>query len=38
MSVLSQKLKALKLRLKDWNKLVFGNVNERVKSAMVELD
>lgn len=38
MSILSQKLKALKSELKVWNKLVFGNVHQKVDQAMTELD
>jgi len=33
MFVLSQKLKALKLKLKDWNHNIFGNVHALVKEA-----
>lgn len=38
MSNLSQKLKSVKLKLKEWNKYVFGNFNDNVMSAMEELD
>lgn len=38
MAVLSQKLKLLKIRLKDWNKNVFGDVHQQVKSAMTLVD
>jgi len=33
MFVVSEKLKALKIVLLSWNKLVFGDVNQRVDSA-----
>lgn len=35
--VLAYKLKRLKLDLKCWNKEVFGNVEERIKSLMAEI-
>lgn len=38
MSVLSQKLKALKLELKSWNKLVFGNIHLRVNNALAAVE
>lgn len=38
MVILSQKLKALKMKLKDWNIQVFGNVNHQVQSAMQSLN
>lgn len=38
MSVLAQKLKNLKKELKVWNKDVFGDINERVKMAQIEVD
>ena len=37
MFVLSQKLKNLKLKLKDWNHRVFGNIRELVKKAESKL-
>jgi len=37
MFVLSQKLKSLKLKLKAWNKNVFGNVQDMVKNAEANL-
>ena len=36
--VLIEKLKALKLKLKLWNKEVFGRVEERKKSALKKVD
>lgn len=38
MFILSQKLKMLKLRLKTWSKVTFGDVNKRVESAMAKVD
>lgn len=38
MVILSKKLQALKLKLKVWNKSIFGDVNLNVKSAMQKLD
>lgn len=38
MFVVSEKLKALKIVLLSWNKLVFGDVNQRVDSAQKMLD
>lgn len=38
MFILSQKLKKLKLALKDWNKSVFGDVHARVDNVMAEVD
>lgn len=38
MTVLSQKLKELKNKLKSWNKNVFSNVHLRVQQAQVEVD
>lgn len=37
-AILSQKLKALKMELRSWNKLVFGNIHSRVKSALEMVD
>jgi hypothetical protein len=37
MFVLSEKLKSLKAKLKTWNKDCFGNVNELVVSAELQL-
>jgi hypothetical protein len=37
MFILTQKLKNLKLNLKEWNKHVFGNVHENVKIAEMNL-
>jgi hypothetical protein len=37
MFVLSEKLKALKAKLKTWNKNCFGNVHELVVSAELQL-
>jgi len=37
MFVLSQKLKSLKIKLKTWNKNVFGNVQDMVKNAEATL-
>lgn len=36
--VSTQKLKQVKLKLKEWNKEVFGNVNDNVNSAMQKLE
>lgn len=33
MFVLSQKLKVLKLKLKNWNKTTFGNIHNLVRNA-----
>lgn len=38
MEVLSQKLKLLKSKLKEWNKSVFGDVHNMVNSAKDDLD
>lgn len=38
MYILSQKLKNLKARLKDWNKSTFGDVHSQVKAALADLD
>lgn len=38
MVVLSQKLKALKCKLKVWNKEIFGYVNSNVQNAMQHLE
>lgn len=38
MFILSSKLKAFKLKLKDWNANVFGNVHDRVNAAMQNLN
>lgn len=38
MSILCQKLKALKVALKFWNKTSFGDVHKRVDNASVELE
>lgn len=38
MFILSPKLKALKLKLKDWNVNVFGNVHARVNAAIQNLN
>lgn len=38
MVVLNHKLKALKLKLKDWNKRIFGDVNLNVQHIMQKLD
>jgi hypothetical protein len=37
MFVLSQKLKMLKVKLKSWNKVCFGNVNDMVCNAELKL-
>lgn len=36
--VLTQKLKAVKTEPKTWNKLVFGDINQKVDSAMFPLE
>jgi hypothetical protein len=38
MFVLSEKLKILKVKLKSWNKVVFGNIHENVKQARNNVD
>ncbi|KAK2443571.1 hypothetical protein QL285_014660 [Trifolium repens] len=38
MYVLNEKLKLLKLKLKSWNKTVFGNIHEIVKEAKSKVD
>lgn len=38
MFVLSQKLKMLKLKLKEWSKTVFGNVHSNVTNALAKVD
>lgn len=38
MFILSQKLKMLKLELKTWNKVVFGDVHLKVEQAQREVD
>lgn len=38
MYVLSQKLRNVKVALKDWNVNVFGNIHLRVKSAIAAVD
>lgn len=38
MSIVSQKLKALKAELKSWNMMVFGNVHNRVRTASELVD
>jgi hypothetical protein len=38
MYVLNEKLKLLKLKLKSWNKTVFGNIHEIVKEAKTKVD
>lgn len=38
MYVLSQKLKAMKVKLKEWNLSVFGNIQNNVVSAMKKVD
>lgn len=38
MSILSQKLKALKAELRTWNKLIFGNIHLRVEAALAAVD
>lgn len=38
MFILSQKLKNLKARLKDWNKNIFGDVHSKVNLALAEVD
>lgn len=38
MVILSNKLKSLKLKLKHWNRTIFGDVNSNVKLAMQQLD
>lgn len=38
MFVLTQKLKTLKAELKTWNKTVFGNVHNKVDSAMLTIE
>lgn len=38
MAILSQKLKDLKLELKVWNKCSFGDVHQKVKDALAEVD
>lgn len=37
MYILERKLQILKVRLKDWNKNVFGNVDSKVKEAEIKL-
>ncbi|XP_019433071.1 PREDICTED: uncharacterized protein LOC109339967 [Lupinus angustifolius] len=38
MFILSQKLKNLKIKLKDWNANIFGNVHLRVKNALANVE
>lgn len=38
MFILCQKLKQVKMKLKEWNKEIFGNVNDNVNIAMQKLD
>lgn len=38
MFVMTRKLKALKIHLQEWNKEVFGNVNNKVEQAQNSLE
>lgn len=38
MFILNQKLKLLKNKLKVWNKNTFGNVHDKVKNSMANLE